>query len=179
VLIIAWAAEAIGVRSGYPFGSYDYTSKLQPQVMSVPILVPMAWLMMLPPSWAVARLITRKASGCLVRPTFVLVSALAFTAWDFYLDPQMVSWGMWEWSAPGRYFGIPWVNFLGWLIVSALITLAVSPKRLPGGLLVLLYALTWVVEFICQLIIWGLVGPALVGFFLMGGMLLWAVINTR
>lgn len=179
VVLLAWVAEAIGIRSGYPFGSYHYTSSLQPQVMGVPILVPMAWLMMLPPAWAVARLITRKMSGCLVRPAFILVSALAFSAWDFYLDPQMVSWGMWEWITPGNYFGIPWLNFLGWLIVSALITLAISPKRLPGGLLVLVYALTWLVEFICQLLFWGLPGSALVGFVLMGGMLLWAAIVTR
>jgi hypothetical protein len=50
---------------------------------------------------------------------------------------------------------------------------------MPGGLLVLVYALTWLVEFISLLVFWGLPGPALVGFSLMGGMLVWAGIITQ
>jgi hypothetical protein len=51
-------------------------------------LVPLAWLMMLPPAWAVARLV---AGGPGI--AFILTAALAFTAWDLFLDPQMVAWG--------------------------------------------------------------------------------------
>lgn len=179
VVLLAWAAQAIGTSSGYPFGSFKFTSLLQPQVLRVPFHVPLMWLMMLPPAWAIARLISRKANGCLVRPLFVLTSALAFTAWDFYLDPQIVRWGILEWNPPGGYFGIPWTNLLGWLVVSGVISFVVSPKRLPGGLLVLIYALIWLVNFIWQLSFWGLPGSALAGFFAMGSMLLYAAIMTR
>ena len=179
VVFLAWAAEAIGIRTGYPFGSYHYTSLLQPQVLGVPLLIPLAWLMMLPPAWTVARLVTRKVSGCLMRPAFVLVSALVFSVWDFYMDPLMVQWGIWEWNTPGGYFGIPWLNLIGWLLVSGSITFAISPKHFPGGLLVWVYVLTWLVEFILLLLFGGLPGPALVGFCLMGAMLLWAAINAR
>ena len=89
VLAVAWAAEFIGSATMVPFGGYGYTSKLQPQLLGVPLLVPLAWLMMLPPAWAVAQRITGRVSGV----AFVAVSALAFTAWDFYLDPQMVALG--------------------------------------------------------------------------------------
>ena len=115
VAVLAWAAEALGSRTGIPFGAYHYTDKLQPQLLGVPLLIPLAWLMMLPPAWAVAQRITGKIAG----PAFIVVSALAFTAWDLYLDPQMVKWGLWVWHAPGAYFGIPLVNFAGWLLVSA------------------------------------------------------------
>src|SRR5690606_41755819 len=29
---------------------------------------------------------------------FILVSALALTVWDLFLDPQMVAWGFWIWE---------------------------------------------------------------------------------
>ena len=174
VFMLAWVAQVISIRSGYPFGHYHYTSLLQPQVLGVPVLVPLAWLMMLPPAWSVARLVTRRVSGCLMRPAFILVSALAFTTWSFYFDTLLVRWGMGEWESPGGYFGIRWLNLSGWLIVSGSITFALSPKRLPSGTLVLVYGLTWLAEFAIMLLIGGLTGPAMVGFLIMGGMLLWA-----
>ena len=128
VLAVAWAAEFIGSATTVPFGGYGYTSKLQPQLLGVPLLVPLAWLMMLPPAWAVAQRITGRVSGV----AFVAVSALAFTAWDFYLDPQMVHWGLWVWDVSGPYFGIPLANFAGWLLISALITALVRPSRAPA-----------------------------------------------
>jgi uncharacterized membrane protein len=179
VVLLVWATQAIVIRSGLPYGGMQYTSLLQPQVMSVPVIIPFTWLMMLPPAWAVAKLITRKLSGCLIRPAFVLVSALAFTAWDFYLDPLMVHMGLVEWNPVGGFYGTPWLNFIGWLILAAILTFAISPKRLPGGLLVLVYILTWLAEFISLLVFWGLPVPALIGFCLMGGMLLWAMIVNR
>lgn len=179
VVLLAWAVQAIVIRSGLPYGDMRYTSLLQPQVMSVPILVPLTWLMMLPPAWAIAMLITRKMSGCLMRPAFVMVSAVAFTAWGFSLNPLIVHLGLMQWTPAGDFYGTPWPNYIGWLIVSAVITFGISPKRLPGGSLVVLYGLTWLAEFISLIIFWGLPGPAIVEFILMGGMLLWTAIITR
>lgn len=179
VLLLSWAILAIVIRSGLPYGTLHYTSLLQPQVLDIPVLIPLTWLMMLPPSWAVAKLITRTMSGCLLRLVFVLVSALAFTAWCFYFDPLMVHQGVLEWDPTGAFFGTPWLNYLGLLLVSGVITFGISPKRLPGGLLVVIYLLTWLVEFVSLIIFWGLPLPALAGFVLMGGMLLWAGIVTK
>jgi len=179
IVLLAWVVQAIVIRSGLPYGTMQYTSLLQPQVMSVPVLIPLTWLMMLPPAWAVAKLITRRLSGCLMRPAFMLVSAFAFTAWGFYLDPLMVHLGLLQWSPVGEFYGTPWLNYTGWLLVSAVITFGLSPKRLPGGSLVLVYGLIWMMEFIALLIFWSLPIPALVGFFLMGAMLLCAGIITR
>jgi len=179
VVLLAWAAEAIGIRSGFPFGSHHFAASLQPHIMGVPFLIPMMWLMMLPPAWAVARLITRKLVGCVVRPLFVVVSGLAFTAWYFYLEPLMVHWGLVDWAAAGGYFGIPWLNYLGLILVAGVISFAVSPRRLPGGLLILVYTLTWLVEFILQFIFWGLPGAALAGFLSMGIMVVFAAVFYR
>jgi uncharacterized membrane protein len=179
VVLLAWVVQAIVLRSGLPYGNLHYTSLLQPQVLGVPLLIPLTWLMMLPPAWAVAKLITRKLSGCLMHLVFILVSAIAFTAWGFYVEPLMAHLGLVEWDPVGGYFGIPWLHYTGWLLVSGVITFGISPKRLPGGLLVVVYGLAWLIEFISLLIFWGLPVPALIGFFLMGGMLLCAGVITQ
>jgi putative membrane protein len=171
VIGLAWLAEFVGSQTGFPFGAYHYTPVLQPQLGGVPLLIPLAWLMMLPPAWAVAERIT---AGRL-RIAFIAISALAFTAWDLFLDPQMVAWDFWRWAQPGGYFGIPWTNYLGWLLVSGLMTALVRPKNLPIVPLTAIYILTWLLQTIGQLFFWGLPGPALVGFLGMGLFILLAL----
>jgi putative membrane protein len=164
VVAVALACEVLGLRTGFPFGAYHYTEALQPQLAGVPVLIPFAWLMMLPPAWAVAQRVTGRRSGF----AFVAVSALAFSAWDLFLDPQMVRWGLWVWDAPGFYFGVPLSNFVGWLLVSALITVLVRPPALPAKPLLVIYTLTWLVETVGQVVFWRLYGPAPWGFLAMG-----------
>lgn len=167
VVSLAWLAEFIGSTTGFPFGAYHYTDFLQPQLGGVPLLIPLAWLMMLPPAWAVAQCL----AGSKSRLAFIGWSALALTAWDLFLDPQMVAWGLWRWAEPGGYFGIPWLNFLGWLLAVGLITALVQPKPLPMRPLVLIYLITWLLETLGLLFFWGLPGPAVVGFVGMGSVL--------
>ncbi len=165
-IVMTWAVEATGVATGLPFGHYHYTAALQPQLLGVPILIAGAWLMMIPPSWAVARAITGKTSGLM----FIVVSGLAMTAWDFFLDPQMVGWNLWTWDevASFSYFGIPWINFVGWFVTAALVTWVTRPSELPVIPLLSIYGIVWVLQTIGQLVFWGLIGPAIVGFIAMG-----------
>ena len=106
VLAIAWLAEFIGHSTGLPFGRYTYSEVLRPQIGGVPIQIPAAWLMMLPPAWAAGTAVcgkglpTDSASRWKQRASLSLVSGLAFTAWDLFLDPQMVAWGVWQWETP-------------------------------------------------------------------------------
>jgi putative membrane protein len=165
VALTSFLAEWIGNRTGFPFGSYHYTDVLQPQLAGVPLLIPLAWMMMLPPAWAVAQLISKK-EGRDIR--FVLLAALGITLWDLFLDPQMVGWNFWVWEFPGLYFGIPLVNFMGWLLVSALITWLVGPRDLPTGPLMAVYVITWLLQTIGQGLFWAQPGPALFGFLGMG-----------
>jgi hypothetical protein len=89
VIPLAWLVERIGSTTGFPFGSYYYTASLAPLLGGVPLIIPIAWLMMLPAAWAVGAAISGRSHGW----RFVAISALAFTVWDLFLDPQMVGWG--------------------------------------------------------------------------------------
>ncbi len=53
-------AEAVGVRTGLPFGDYSYAGTLGPEVLDVPLVVPLAWTMMAYPVLLAARRLTRR-----------------------------------------------------------------------------------------------------------------------
>ena len=73
------AAEAVGVRTGLPFGDYTYADTLGPEVLDVPLVVPLAWTMMAYPVLLAARRLTRR--------WVVLVGAYGLFAWDVLPRP--------------------------------------------------------------------------------------------
>lgn len=166
VIVFTWGVEAIGTATGFPFGHYHYTDMLQPQLANVPLLIAIAWLMMIPSSWAVATILVGDKSFIL----HGIVAGLAMTAWDFYLDPQMVAWDLWRWDNVSgfSYFGIPWINFVGWWATATLITWIVRPKNLPLMPLLMIYLIVWLMQVVGEAVFWELVGPAIAGFIAMG-----------
>ncbi|MGQ9768093.1 MAG: carotenoid biosynthesis protein [Anaerolineae bacterium] len=175
----AWVVEALGVATGLPFGDYHYTDALQPQLGSVPVIIPLAWFMMLLPAWAVADAIL-DGTGIKNHPrrvgrlTHAAVTGLAFTAWDLYLDPQMVARSLWVWEKSGGYFGVPLTNFGGWWLAATLLILIVGrvfPAPVAPAVrlrLVIIYTLMWAFQVVGLGLFWGQPGPALVGFIGMG-----------
>lgn len=111
VVVVTTMVEWVGSTTGVPFGRYTYTGVLQPEVLGVPVIVPLAWFGMGAPAWELAG---RVAARPLAR---MAVGALALAAWDVFLDPQMVTEGFWRWEATGSiaWQGIPLVNYLGWI----------------------------------------------------------------
>ena len=121
------AVEAVGARTGRPFGRYGYTAGLRPQCAGVPVVVPLAWFAMAVPAreTAHAALGSRSDVG-----TRLVAGAAALTAWDLFLDPQMVGEGYWRWARPGVYRGVPLSNFVGWF-VTGLAVMAVLEVTVP------------------------------------------------
>ena len=171
----AWLIEWAGSKTGFIFGTYDYTNLFRPQLAGVPSIVPLAWLMMLPPAWAVSQALTRRTAGV----AFLLASAVAFTAWDLFLDPQMVAWGAWVWPDGGGYFDIPWHNFAGWIAGALLLTALVRPRAVPVRPLLVVYSLTWALQSIGLGFFWQLPGPALCGFLVMGALMIAAWLSLH
>lgn len=168
--VYTWAVEKFGSTTGFPFGSYSYTPVLQPQLAGVPLLVPLAWVMMLAPAWGAADILlsakTRKAYSS--RISLAAITGLALAAWDLYLDPQMVARGLWSWEQPGIYFGIPLVNFAGWWLTAFVITWLIFPTKLPSKPLLVIYTFTWLFQAVGLGFFWGQPVPALAGFLGMG-----------
>jgi uncharacterized membrane protein len=127
---ISLVFEAVGVATGAIYGPYHYTGSLGPRLFQVPLVVPMAWFMVIYPSYVLANYL---ADGCVVsRPKpgpsrvtgLAALSAMLMTAWDLAVDPQMVMYGHWVWHVKGAFFGIPVQNFVGWLATTLTVYLA-------------------------------------------------------
>lgn len=163
-------AEAVGVASGWPFGGYAYTGSLGLEVVGVPVVVPLAWVMMAWPALVVARTLAVRA------PSVVAVGACALTAWDVFLDPQMVAAGHWVWFHPSPSLplipGVPVTNYLGWLVVSALVIAVlhhVLPREdEPSGPAATLYLWVYFSSVMGHAVFFGLPGSAVTGGVIMG-----------
>ena len=119
--------ERVGTQTGIPFGQYGYTKALRPQVAGVPAVVPLAWFAMAIPAREAAHSALGERSTTLSR---IVMGSAALTAWDLFLDPQMVGEGYWKWARRGLYRGIPISNFVGWF-VTGLGVMAVLEVALP------------------------------------------------
>ncbi|SOE02803.1 carotenoid biosynthesis protein [Blastococcus haudaquaticus] len=118
VAVAAIAFESIGLATGFPYGSYEYSDVLGPTLLGVPFLVPLAWLMMAWPSWVLADRLVRPVRPERRRPARIAWAAGIFAAWDVVLDPQMVQAGYWTWAHPDPGLPgidtVPLTNLAGW-----------------------------------------------------------------
>jgi putative membrane protein len=129
--LISWGYEQVGVMTGLVFGAYHYTDYLGPKLGDVPLLIPLAWFMMIYPSYVTANLIgagRAEVTGGGVRGLIGLaaISAVVMTAWDLVIDPILSgpSARAWIWETGGPYFGIPIQNYWGWLLTTFSVYLA-------------------------------------------------------
>ncbi|MGH8894935.1 MAG: carotenoid biosynthesis protein [Actinomycetes bacterium] len=176
------AAEAVGVRTGLPFGDYRYEGTLGPEVLGVPVVVPLAWTMMAYPVLLAARRLTRH--------WVPVVGGFGLVAWDVFLDPQMVGDGHWTWLDPEPALpgvdGVPLSNFAGWAAVGVLMMLVLTAllprdradESVPAALLVW----TWVGYVIGNVFWFGTTSVAVVGGLLLGALVVpyaWSLWQAR
>lgn len=115
VFLVSFLSEFVGTGYGFPFGRYEYTGLLGYKLGGrVPALIPLSWFVMAVPSWILARsLLPGLNTGRWGR---ILLGAYFLTAWDLALDPAMsYLTPYWVWESTGPFYGMPWVNLLGWM----------------------------------------------------------------
>ena len=162
-------AEAVGTATGVPFGEYDYTGSLGPELLGVPVVIPLAWAMFAYPCLVVGQRLARTPLGA------AAVGGFALASWDLFLDPQMVEAGHWRFadvtaSLPGAP-GIPLSNYLGWLLVAWLMLGLLqllgrrdADDRVPGAL----FLWTWGSSVLANAVFFGRPLVALTGGLVMG-----------
>jgi uncharacterized membrane protein len=138
------AVEAVGVRTGLPFGDYVYSGTLSRTVFGVPWVVPLAWAMLAYPSLILARRVTRSV---LLVP---VIGALALAGWDLFLDPMMTAERYWRFTDTSYALPhvplVPGVNYLGWLATALVMMVLLDrlPRRpAPDGQPALLFFWTY------------------------------------
>jgi putative membrane protein len=146
--------EALGVATGFPFGSYRYGGQLGPSVLDVPVVVPLAWAMFAYPAHAVGLRLGHR----------VLATAWGLASWDLFLDPQMTHEGYWRWEDPSPGLnGIPWTNHLAWLVVALLMAALLPARRADDRVPVVLLLWTWASSVLANLAFFHRPGVALAG----------------
>ena len=144
--VISWAYEQAGIATGLVFGPYHYTDYLGGKLGDVPVLIPLAWFMMIYPSYVVANLILERRpigtpGGLAPLLRLAAASADVMTAWDLVVDPILSGPQVraWVWEGGGPYFGIPLHNYAGWLVTTFTLYVAYraleqrSARQEPGA----------------------------------------------
>ena len=113
---IGLAFEAVGVATGLPFGRYRYVALDTARILDVPVVVPVMWGVFSATAYLAARPIARGV-------WLVLLASALMVILDLALDPAMTSWRAWVWEGGWgpTWHGVPFSNFLGWLLVSLVI----------------------------------------------------------
>ena len=178
VVVTTYFIELLGSTTGFPFGAYDYTRALTPQVAGVPLLVSFAWA-------GITLVVYGMFAGGGVRWVQLAMMAASITAWDVFLDPQMVGEGYWQWQPASLAFrGIPLVNYAGWfataLINSALVMVICGvPHGVRSRLSLITYATLTILSTIGFVFFFDDVVVAAVGAVVMGTCLWWGLRRSR
>jgi putative membrane protein len=118
--VISWSYETSSILSGFPFGHYVYADKLGPKLWLVPMLIMPAYFSMGYIAWTIGHILLDRFDNQLVGAEVVLVPVLAsfvMVMWDLCIDPASSTvTRAWIWRDGGGYFGVPFVNFLGWYL---------------------------------------------------------------
>jgi uncharacterized membrane protein len=112
--------ENLSILTGFPFGHYHYTEALGPKLFLVPLLIAPAYFGCGYLAWSLAHVFVG-VFGNKLRAEQIwrvpLVAAFVMVLWDLTMDPIAATvQKQWIWHDGGSYFGVPFVNYLGWLL---------------------------------------------------------------
>lgn len=124
-------SEVIGLNSGVLFGGrYVYKSGSF-MILHVPFSVIFYWAVFIYTGYCITTSFfywlhkdkpNRKDHNLYLLPLLLLIDGLIVTAIDLFMDPLSVHAGSWKWLDGGPYFGVPIGNFIGWFIVTVVVT---------------------------------------------------------
>lgn len=118
-LVVSFSFENLSILTGFPFGFYHYSPSLG--LLNVPLVIIFAYFAIGYLSWMLSHILTgqfnRKLKG---KEIFIVpfIAAFIMVIWDLTVDPiSSTLQGLWVWTTPGAYFGVPISNFFGWFLV--------------------------------------------------------------
>ncbi len=128
LLVVPWAAEVLSIHTGFPFGNYYYTSAFPgPKLLGAPLLLSVyyiGWYFV--SAYVISNLLV---DGEIFTPEKTWWKRALFSSFiagiivagiDMVADPAMAT-GLHQWvwtnNAYTAYYGIPYMNYLGYIIV--------------------------------------------------------------
>jgi putative membrane protein len=119
LVLYSYLIEFVGLKTGWPYGSFEYLVSLGPHLSGVPLGLPLFFIPLVLNSFIFASLLE-------IRPVYrkILFAISTVLVIDLILDPAAVSLGLWSYSS-GTYYGVPASNFLGWILSATVATLLI------------------------------------------------------
>lgn len=121
VMLVGFGIEVLGVRSQVIFGNYGYGPVLGYQVMGVPLLIGLNWLML---TYMTGILAAYLPLPLLLR---AIVAALLMVGMDVCLEPVAMHFDFWHWLADV----VPLQNFKGWFAISFILQIFFNRSHFP------------------------------------------------
>lgn len=141
--------ESSALATGFPYGDFTYTNVLGNKILGLtPWTVAFAYPPILLLAYSLARTMLRQQAHSW-RSVIAIAGLTGIIAMvcDLVLDPAAVKLGFWFWDQPGWYYGVPWVNFAGWILSSAvgavLLHILWGASRPPAGIAYSGLAIIW------------------------------------
>ena len=175
--LYAYAIEIVGIRTGWPYGAFEYTIDLGPMIEGVPLGLPLFFLPLVLNAYLLAVLLLGPlASRRAVRLPATLATVLAI---DLVLDPGAVALGFWAYDGGGVYYGVPLSNYAGWVLSGTIATLAFDIAFDRTDLIARLDERAFMLDdLVSFIVLWGLVNlafgnwiPVLLTLVLAGGLI--------
>lgn len=118
--VVSWCYESLSIATGFPFGHYHYTDKMGPKLGTVPLLIMPAYYAICYVSWHLGLIVMdrfEERADAVQTWAVPALAALIMVMWDLSMDPARSTLSeSWIWHEGGGYFGVPFENFMGWLL---------------------------------------------------------------
>ena len=106
--MIGFFIEVFGVYSGLLFGEYHYGKTLGFQLLGVPLIIGVNWVLLVVSSFAVSSYFVSNSILKVVLSSFIMVLL------DFMIEPVAIRLDFWHWQSGI----IPLQNYLMWFLVA-------------------------------------------------------------
>ncbi len=126
-LILTWFLEVMGTNTGMIFGDYRYTGTLGVQLLNVPVVIALNWVVLTLGMSEIVRAIVRK--DLWVPP----LAAVFLVFFDLLLEPMAMKLNYWQWN--DRF--VPLQNYLAWFVIAFLLSALLIRLRIRTGTLIL------------------------------------------
>jgi len=152
----AYGVEFVGATTGLPYGEFAYEVPLGPMLFdTIPLGLPVFFMPLVLNAYLLCLLLLgERARSPLVR---VPVAVAAVVAVDLVLDPAAVALGFWTYES-GSYYGVPWLNFAGWVLSATVATALVDAAFDRAALLDRVRSCPFVLDdLVSFVLLWGVV----------------------
>ncbi|WP_418281066.1 bisanhydrobacterioruberin hydratase [Halorubrum sp. DTA98] len=124
-LLIAYTylIELVGVRTGWPYGTFEYTVSLGPMLGGVPLALPVFFIPLVMNAYLLCLLLLgSRAATWWIRLLAVIAAVVTM---DVVLDPGAVALGFWTFGG-GAFYGVPISNYAGWVLSATVAVVALD-----------------------------------------------------